>query len=171
MSKDERRCRLGERSLSLLSVPETVGEDLTLSTPPSGRESCSGFDRLRNLPVESIVVDCQVGIDIDSELRRDSSDMSIWSSSRLCWVAFCSRFPEYRLRLSALNAVARPDVGTAADMSGIALTEFSVGRMSPMEALEVGEIASASVIELDECRELYDSTLEAGVRAGPDLPV
>jgi hypothetical protein len=53
----------------------------------------------------------------------------------------------------------------------MALTEGRVGYMLPIEALEVGEMPLAPVPELGECCEVYDSTLEAGVRAGVSLEV
>jgi len=51
-------------------------------------------------------------------------------------------------------------------MSDMALTDGRVGYMLPMEALEVGETVLAECPDPGECCELYDRTLEAGVKAG-----
>ena len=51
-------------------------------------------------------------------------------------------------------------------MSDIALTEGSVGYMLVIEVLVVGETVLPECPEPGECWELYDSTLEAGVKAG-----
>lgn len=51
-------------------------------------------------------------------------------------------------------------------MSDMALTEGRVGYMLPMEALEVGETAFGAFPVPGECCDPYESTLEAGVRAG-----
>jgi hypothetical protein len=54
-------------------------------------------------------------------------------------------------------------------MSDMALTEGRVGYMLPMEDLEVGDTPLEEWLAPGECCELYDRTLEAGVRAGVSL--
>jgi hypothetical protein len=85
--------------------------------------------------------------------------------------AFWRRLPEKRRRPSASNAGASPEDGAAADMSDMALTEGSVGYMLLIEALEVGETVLEECVAPGECCELYDRTLDAGVKAGVSLAV
>jgi hypothetical protein len=70
--------------------------------------------------------------------------------------------------------VARPDggallVGYPLTPSDMALTAGSVGYMGPMFGLETGEMVWLECAELGEWPEVYEMTLEAGVRAGVSL--
>jgi hypothetical protein len=51
----------------------------------------------------------------------------------------------------------------------MALTDGRVGYMLPIDDLDVGETPLEECEAPGECWELYDNTLEAGVRAGVSL--